>query len=153
KMLVRIIERARELIGSGQEARAATTTLDFFLQHREGDIPIERHLDKFLLLDDYDVLTTIKSWMFHPDKVLSTLCRSLIDRRLLKVKFQGEPFDPAAVKEQRNKICRSLSIGEEESRYFIFSGEAVNTTYDPYEERINILFKDGSIKDISQVNN
>ena len=35
----------------------------------------------------------------------------------------------------------------------MFTGEAMNTTYDPNEERINILFKDGSVKGISQVDN
>ena len=46
-----------------------------------------------------------------------------------------------------------LDVTERESGYFIFSGEAVNTTYDPSEERIQILLKDGSVKDISKVDN
>ena len=29
----------------------------------------------------------------------------------------------------------------------------VNTIYDPSDERINILFKDGTVKDISKVDN
>ncbi|HEX6846049.1 MAG TPA: phosphohydrolase, partial [Chitinophagaceae bacterium] len=37
--------------------------------------------------------------------------------------------------------------------YFVFTGEAINTTYNPEDERINILFKDGSVKDISKVDN
>ena len=45
------------------------------------------------MMDDYDVLSTIKNWMFHPDKILSFLCSGLVERRLLKVKFQAEPFD------------------------------------------------------------
>ena len=35
----------------------------------------------------------------------------------------------------------------------MFTGEAINTTYDTSDERINILFKDGSVKDISQIDN
>ena len=46
-----------------------------------------------------------------------------------------------------------LSITEEEAGYFVFSGEATNTTYDPGDERINIFFKDGSVRDISQIDN
>jgi len=53
----------------------------------------------------------------------------------------------------RNAICCKMDIDERESRYFIFTGEAENTTYNPSEERINILFKDGSMKDISEVDN
>jgi uncharacterized protein len=153
KMLVKIIERAKELIGRGEEARSASSTLDFFLQYDNGQGHIERHIEKFCLLDDYDVVSTIKNWMMHPDKVLSLLCRGLIERRLLKVKLQAEPIDESWIEEQRNRICREEGISEEDSHYFIFSGEAVNTTYDPKEEMINILFKDDSVKDISQVDN
>ena len=109
--------------------------------------------DRFCLLDDYDVMATIKNWMDHPDMILSTLCQLLIHRRLLKVKLRTEPFDQAWIAEKRNVICEKLNITERESRYFIFTGEAENTTYNPTEEKINILFKDGTVKDISEVDN
>lgn len=152
KMLVRIIERAQELLGKGISVPSASVLLDFFLQNNSS-LSIEKHLDKFCQLDDYDVLSAIKNWIYHPDKILSTLCRGLVERRLLKVKLQAEALDPAWINEQRNRICSQLNITEEESRYFIFRGEAINTTYDPYEEKINILFKDGTVKDISKVDN
>lgn len=149
KLVVKIIERAKELIARGEKL-AASPVLDLFLQQH---VPIEQHLDKFCLLDDVDVMAAIKNWVFHTDVVLSTLCNCLVERRLLKVKLQAEPFDPAWVQEQRNRICAQLNISEADCHYFLFSGEAVNTTYDPHEERINILFKDGSVKGISQVDN
>ena len=55
--------------------------------------------------------------------------------------------------ELRSGVSRALSIGAAEARYFVFTGEAVNTTYNPADEKINILFKDGSVRDISQVDN
>ena len=123
------------------------------MQNNISKKPAAEHLDKFCNLDDYDVLATIKNWTQHEDVVLSTLCRCLVERRLLKVKLQAEPFDQSWIAEQRNAICRKLSIGPEDAGYLIFTGEAINTTYDPSEERINILFKDGTVKDISQVDN
>jgi len=114
---------------------------------------VEEHLDRFCLLDDFDVMSAIKNWMFHPDKVLSILSRCLIDRRLLKVRFQATPFDKNYVGELRAAAGRLLSIDREEAAYFVFTGEAANTTYNPVDEKINILFKDGSVRDISQVDN
>ncbi|MFM9908453.1 MAG: HD domain-containing protein, partial [Chitinophagaceae bacterium] len=152
KMLVRIVERAQELITKGTPISSSSILLDFFLQHTD-TLSIDIHLDKFCQLDDYDVLSAIKNWIYHPDKILSTLCRGLVERKLLKVKLQAENFDDEWITEQRNKICKWLDITQEESRYFIFKGEAINTTYDPLEEKINILFKDGSVKDISRVDN
>jgi uncharacterized protein len=152
KMLVRIIERAKELILEGQQAGSCSPTLDFFLQNTT-PFSMKDHLSTFCLLDDFDVLSTIKNWMFHPDKVLSHLCRFLIDRRLLKVKQQAEPFDAAVVEDLRYKISKQLGISSKYAHYFAFGGETANTTYDPSDERINIIFKDGSVKDISQVDN
>lgn len=153
KMLVRIMERARELIRNGHTVTSSSPTLDFFLQNGQAPDAIHRELGLFCNLDDYDVLGAIKTWTHHPDKILSALCRYLIERRLLKIKLQAVPFEAQWVEEQRRALCKRLEITEDESRYFLFGGEAVNTTYDPYEERINIVFKDGSVKDISQVDN
>jgi HD superfamily phosphohydrolase len=153
KMLVKIIERAQELITRGVPVTANSPVFDFFLQNHQSLTAIDNHLEQFCLLDDYDVLAAIKNWMFHPDKVLSKLCHCLVTRRLLKVKLQAEPFDEQWMQEQRNRICHEMEIDSQDCHYFFFSGEAVNTTYDPREERINILFKDGSVKDISRVDN
>ena len=151
-MLVKIIERAKELISQGTAVPSTSPTFDFFLSRNHPDQFIN-HLEKFCLLDDYDVVSTIKNWMAHPDKILSILCRLLVERRLLKVKLHAEPVDNAFIDTMRNKICHVLGVSQQESRYFIFAGEAMNTTYDPSEERIEILLKDGSVKDISKVDN
>ena len=151
-MLVKIVERAKELISLGISVPSASSTFDFFL-HQKPSGQLVNYLDKFCLLDDYDVLSAIKNWMDHPDKILSTLCTLLVERRLLKVKLQTEPVNEAFIEAMRNKICRILGVTKQESNYFIFGGEAMNTTYDPSEERIQILFKDGSVKDISKVDN
>jgi HD superfamily phosphohydrolase len=153
KMLVQILERARELIRSGIPAKACSPALDLFLRDTTGVLPIETHLDQFCLLDDYDVTGTLKNWMFHDDTVLSLLSRFLIDRKLLKVRYQATPYDETLVKKMRTEVAVRLGIGLEEARYFVFTGEAVNTTYDPMDEKINILFKNGSVRDISQVDN
>ncbi|HVW59770.1 MAG TPA: HD domain-containing protein [Puia sp.] len=153
KMLVRIMERAKELLAKGLLINSCSPILDLFLGDGDGSELIRKNLDKFCLLDDYDVTTTIKQWMFHPDKVLSLLCRCLIDRRLLKVRFQATPFSEEIVTSLRRQVSRQESVPMEEAHYLVFTGEAVNTTYDPSGEEINILFKNGEVKDISQVDN
>jgi HD superfamily phosphohydrolase len=149
RMLVRIIERARELTREGEALSSFSPVLDHFLRLEGTDV----NLDQFCLLDDFDVMCAVKRWMFHPDRVLATLSRGLINRQLLKVKFQATPYDENYVVELRSGVSRALSIGAAEAQYFVFTGEAVNTTYNPADEMINILFKDGSVRDISQVDN
>ena len=152
-LLVKIIRRAKDLIKKDIPAIAATDALNFFLNNAGDPHLIKQHLDKFCNLDDYDVMCTIKNWSTHPDKILSILCRSLVDRRLLKIKLQAEPVDKKAIHDKRCEVAKCLQVTEQEAEYFVFTGEAINTTYDPSDERINILFKDGSVTDISQIDN
>jgi uncharacterized protein len=147
--LQRVIRRAREV-----SAEAPTKTLAIFLNpEKGGQKTIEQLLPQFCMLDDYDVMCAIKSWCLHEDKILATLCRSLVERKLLKIKMQATPFDAAFIKEKEQEAAAALGIRNGEVKYFVFTGEAINTTYNPLDERINILFKDGSVRNISEVDN
>lgn len=151
-LLVKIIMRAKELIRNGFEVRSTSIPFDFFLQQEQAP-DMRLHFDKFCMLDDNDVMATIKNWVFHPDKVLSSLCNLLFERKLFKVRLQAIPFETTYIKDLQTRAAHELGISFEEAGYFVFTGEAQNTTYDPSEERIDIYFKDGSVKDISDVDN
>ena len=153
KMLVRIIERANELNANGIELPMASNNLKFFLTEHRPDDNFVRHLEKFAQLDDTDVMCTIKNWCGHFDKVLSRLSKGLVERKLLKIRFSAEPFDETLLEALRKDVAKRLSITETEAAYLVFTGEAVNTTYNPYDEHIRILFKDGTVSDISEVDN
>lgn len=153
KMLVRIIERANELIANGIELPMASSNLNFFLKEHRPDGNFIKHLEKFAQLDDTDVMCTIKNWCGHFDKVLSRLSKGLVERKLLKIKFASEPFDGLVLESLRKDVAQKLGITESEAAYFVFTGEAVNTTYNPADEHINILYRDGTVSDISKVDN
>jgi uncharacterized protein len=150
-MLVKILERARRLAEQGRAVPSSSKAFHFFLTQEINHENLMQHLDLFCRLDDVDVLATIKGWMEHPDAVLSNLCTRLINRSLLKVKMSTEAPDPAQIRFYRNDVCSRLGISEEEAAYFVFEGEANNTTYNPIDESIQILFKNGVSKDISRV--
>lgn len=152
KMLVKIIQRARLLIGKGVQLTAPSPMLDYFLR-LEGPFQPATGLDLFCQLDDTDVLAAIKCWCRHQDKVLSTLCRMIIDRKLLKVRLTSAPADPGEQRACLEMLVQRTGLSEEDASFLVFSGESVNTTYNPRDESIQILFKDGSVKDISAVDN
>jgi HD superfamily phosphohydrolase len=153
KMLVKIIDRANELIRNGIPMDSASRNLDFFLKEHQPDDNFIRHLEKFTQLDDTDVMCTIKNWCGHYDPILSRLCKGLVERKLLKIKFQAEPFSPLMVATIKSDVAQRLRISEEEAAYFVFTGEAVNTTYNIFDEHIKVFFKDLVVMDISQVDN
>ncbi len=150
-MLVKIMRRVKEIIAAGIEVKAASETLNFFLHQEEADI--EKNLDLFCQLDDYDLMCTIKNWMNHPDIVLSILCAALVNRKLYKIKLQTEPFNENLIIERKKEVKAALNVSNQEADYFVFKGEAINTMYNPFDERINILFKNGDVKDISSIDN
>ena len=81
------------------------------------------------------------------------ICSGLVERKLFKVKLQADPFPKELVTAKLEETINKTGLSAEDVRYFVLTGEACNTTYDPGDERINILFKDGSVRDISQVDN
>jgi HD superfamily phosphohydrolase len=141
QMLKRIIKRAKIVKATCHEP------LNSFI-----NLPIEKvTLEQFCSIDDYDVLVAIKNWCHHPDKVLSLLCQGIIDRHLLKVKYAAEPFETSLVSQKTSEVAGRTGITEEDAQWLVFTGEAISSTYNFEHEHIYILFKDGAVKDISEV--
>jgi hypothetical protein len=151
-MLVKILERVKELSQEGDETVMTNGPLTLFLSGRVSPDMVE-NLELFTSLDDTDVVASLKAWCNHPDKLLSFLCNAVLNRRLFKVRLQAEPISPAMLQEKKILSAEKAGINIDESDYLAFTGEAVNRLYDPYDEHINILFKDGSVRNISQVDN
>jgi HD superfamily phosphohydrolase len=154
QLLVNILKRARELATAG-EALFATPSLHYFLysvveaKHFEED---PRALEHFCALDDTDVLASIKIWKDHKDVVLSELCR-MIQRRLYKVYLSGDAFPEEIIAEKQEAAKRALGISDEAIHYFVFTGTTSTSTYNSFDERIGVAMKDGSVRDISEVEN
>ena len=108
-------------------------------------------LEAFCTLDDTDVIQSIKQWKHHADWTLSTLCKALLNRKLLKLRLQHEPISEAELQQKREQVAATNNISLEDAEFLVFTGEAENSLYDPDNERINILFKDGRVCDIAQV--
>jgi len=141
QMLVRIIRRARQI------GAVCEDPLNGFINRPEDPLTIEN----FCRIDDYDVLMAIKKWSDHPDKVLRILCRGILNRKLLKVKLFTEPVSEYLLEEKQKFVSESLNISLEDASWLAFTGIAQSSTYNFEHERIHILFKDGEVKDISEV--
>ncbi len=152
RMLVKILERVRSIYDKHDTALCTQTELDFFLGEFTGEMdPVV--LEKFCRTDDHDVMHAVKRWSHHPDKILSLLCSRFLDRRLFKARLQAEPFSPEYVHEKEKMVIERFGIDAADISYLCFTGEATNTMYQTKDERINILFRDGSVQDISSIEN
>ena len=152
KMLVKILERVRSIYSKEDAALKTFSELDFFLGDFNGNMDTAA-IEKFCSLDDHDVMHAVKRWSHHPDKILSLLCSRLLNRQLYKSRIQAEPFETAYLKEKETQAIQQFGIDPADSHFLCFTGEASNTMYQTRDERINILFKDGTVTDISRIDN
>ena len=148
--LVKILERANWLYQKGDHAVDQNDELSHLLFSNLKKVD-RSELEKFCRLDDSDVISIIKKWRHHKDQVLSILCNALLNRKLLKLRLQNEHITFEEVLEKREAIANQLSVSQEDANFLVFTGEAENSLYNLNNERINILFKNGDVKDISQV--
>lgn len=151
EMLIQIIKRAKNLVLKGEELFATPALLKFIkqsvkLEDFECD---ESCLHTFACIDDYDIWGAIKMWINHPDKVLSTISRMLLDRKIFKVILSTEKPNKQLVRNIRKQVMKQYDIDSEAAAYFLIEGSTSNAAYLAGGETINILTKKGEIIDIA----
>lgn len=151
KLVVNILKRAKKLALAGEEL-FCTDALRFFLYHerdKNSFLEDEEVLFQFSELDDFDIMASIKMWRKHSDRVLATLCKALIERSLYKIKLSSEEIPSKAVADWQERLKLDYNLSDDEASYFAFSGSIANNAYNPKMDKINLLFKDGSVQDIA----
>ena len=150
--LINILKRAKELTRNGYKL-FSIPALYYFLQNEIDELTFkndEEALQRFAALDDFDVLTSIKVWVNESDKVLSTLSKSIINRRLFKIEMQKEEFSKDYTLELKEKIIKTHKLPENEVDYFLIHDTTSNYAYKQGVDSINILYKDGTVHDLSE---
>ncbi len=152
KMLMNILKRAKELSVQGEEL-FATPALNFFLKNNIVIQDFEKSdevLEQFSALDDNDILSAIKVWAKHSDNVLSTLSRFFVNRQLFKTKILDNIDKEQEIKSKMlQNIMNKLDLTEKEAHYFVGENTVFTDTYSRDDETIDILYKDNSVRDIS----
>ncbi len=152
-LLVNILKRAKELAEKKVDL-FCTPALKTFLYNKyskEDFIKDKSILLSFASLDDYDIMASVKVWAsdIKTDKVLNLLSAYLLNRNLFGIELQNQPFKEGKINDLKKEVKKSLSLNEKEISYFVFTGNVTNDAYRADKIRINILFKDGTVRDIA----
>jgi len=150
--IMNVLKRAKQLRLQGVEL-FATPAFDFFLRNSITSNNFENNdevIENFSKLDDYDIFTSMKVWVSHADPILSALSSSIINRRLLKIEMQNEPFDDAYISEVRKQAIVNLKLNNDEVDYFVINDKTSNFTYKIGTDKIGILHKSGEVVDIAE---
>ena len=152
RMLISTLLRAKELASQGVEL-FASPAFHFFLYNNISPDTFRNDpecLENFIQLDDNDIWTSLKVWSNHPDKVLSTLSLGMINRNVFKVEISPVPISEERKKELPLQISQQLNIPLSEANYFVSTPSIEKNMYEPADDSIDIIYKDGTIKNIAE---
>ncbi len=153
RMLVNILKRAKELAHRGQDL-FASPALHYFLYNtidKNTFLTSDEAIQNFAMLDDSDLVCAIKVWGNHSDRVLSTLCKDFTNRRLFKVEINPTLVDKSIYAKDLDKYAAHFGISLAEASYFMGDEIVTTDTYSPEDDNIQILLKNGTVKDIAIV--
>ena len=152
KVLVNTLKRAKYMVRQGLNV-FATPALAYFLKNDIDAQWFASHpeaLQMYAELDDSDIWSALKVWKHSDDKILSTLATDMTDRHLFKVEVTEERPEDDYLQEKMHQIAVAMGIPEEDAHYLLTLTEIGKDMYNPEDDSIGILYKDGTVKDIAE---
>ena len=152
KVLVNALMRAKQLVRQGCNV-FATPALTYFLRNDIDQQWFESHdeaLQMYSELDDSDIWSALKVWKHSDDRVLSTLATDMLDRHLFQVEVSEDKPSSEYISDITQHIAEKLNISMEDANYLVTLTEIGKDMYNPEDDSIGILYKDGTVKDISE---
>ena len=152
KILISALRRAKILTRGGRPVFAAPA-LDYFLRNDVDRQWFDQHPEALAMygeLDDSDIWSALKAWKHSDDKTLAILAESMLDRHLWRVEVSEERPPQERLDEIRQTIARRVGVTLEDAGYLMSLTEIGKDMYDPEDDSIGILYKDGTVKDIAE---
>jgi hypothetical protein len=157
KMLVNMLRRAKHLSLNAKtpaQAPFASPALAYFLRNevdaRWFDEHSEEAMRMYSELDDSDIWCAMKVWSHSDDKILATLASAMLNRKIFRVEMSEEPISEERIDEVKTSIAQRLGIDTEDTRYLMCVVTLQKDMYSPNDDSIDILYKDGTVRDITE---
>ena len=138
EVLRQALRRAKRLAEKGAQL-FAPPALAFFFTSGQHDTPEDTWLNTYAELEDNDILSALKAWRHHEDRVLRMLSQMFLDRRLFKVEvFEGNvPQDRIAMMQEA--VMQQWKMDEDEADYFVHTVRVSTSLYDATHGGIQIM--------------
>ena len=152
KVLVNTLLRAKHLAREGKDVFAPPCLKYFLYNDVNGEMfrNDPEALSNYGQLDDNDIWSAMKVWAQSNDKILSMLAKDMLDRNIFKVEVSNEPITAEREETLREQLSQAFGISKEETNYLFSVNTIQKDMYDVNDDRISILFKDGTTKDIAE---
>jgi hypothetical protein len=152
QLLIKILDRAKQLADNGVELFCAPALHYFLYQHLTGETFSHDSfaLNQYALLDDSDILSAIKAWQAHPDATLRLLAEAFVNRRLFKGRLLQQPLTMQERDELKRQYAGRFGVTESEAEYFFAEHISTSNTYSEKDDSIDILYNDGTVRNIAE---
>ncbi len=152
QMIIKVFLRAKELVNEGKVV-PSSGEIQFFLSSKmilnSNNFSQNEIIEHFALIDDIDVVATLKLWTKFDDFVLSYLSNCILERRLFKLVLQNTQIDSDILKKKQEKILEKLPE-KKYIEYFCYTGVESSQTYSNEKDTIKILKKNGTVSTIDE---
>jgi HD superfamily phosphohydrolase len=151
-MLIYALRRAKWLTRKNIEL-FSSPALSFFLNKDVSKEDFENNedvLENFALLDDYDILQSLKVWSKHNDATLNFLSSSIVNRQLFQIEISKKPFSDNDIANVKAKLLATDLYKDMDLNFLVFSDKLVNKAYNQKFQNINLLLKSGDVVDLSE---
>jgi hypothetical protein len=153
-VLINALNRAKDLAKQGKEL-FCSPALHFFLYqdiNKSQFIQDFNCLNNYLDLDDNDIMSALKVWQKSDDKILSMLSQDFIGRHIFHVEVTDEPASENYIHGIISELAQRYGVSPEDARKYLTNKlEIGKDMYRIEEDKIEILMKDGTTRDISDV--
>lgn len=152
KVLINALKRAKYLVQQGKQL-FCPPALKYFLHNTIDRYWFQNHAEALTMyeqLDDTDIWCTLKVWQNSEDKILSLLAKDMINRNVFKVEVREKPVTEEEIYALKDNIAKHFSITFDDAKYLMSVNTIQKDMYDINDDKIAILYKDGTLKDISE---
>lgn len=151
-MLIQTLKRARFLTEQGQDLPVSSQLKFFLKRHVTENSTLQTDwLNCYFELDDVDILMALKQFVHYPDRILQSLAKGIIFRKLFRVELQNDPFSEEYLGQIKSRLVQQFQFDEEDFEYLFKNDIERNHTYDVNYDEIQILFKNGNVVPISKL--
>jgi HD superfamily phosphohydrolase len=144
QMLILYIKELRKVVQSGQLDQHIPDRLLKFLE-KEKTLENSQDLAQFALLDDTDILQSIKNMKNSSHFTLKYISFCLLDRKLFHIHMDNAPINCDLESNFRQNVVRLLNVDNSIADKLIIVNQESNQAYVPDIDEIKILKKDGSV--------
>ncbi len=145
QMLVKTLQRAKYLAKKGVELDVSAPLKFFLYENFEKNalknLENKKIISTFALLDDFDVISAIKSFTSSYDNTLAFLASHVINRNLFRIELANVAFSDEYIKDKLHTFTPFLKENDLEESYILFTGKETNSAYSKKKDEIMILHK------------